>query len=64
MGHWTSGAAIIHACPPYHVRPALDAFKAYGLTEEDVASGTTVNVARSTAPPSFGAEAPPILPMT
>jgi hypothetical protein len=44
MGDWTSGAAIIHACPPYHVRSVLDAFEDYGLTEEDAASGTTVSV--------------------
>ena len=44
MGDWTSGTAIIHACPPHHVRPVLDALADYGLTEKDAASSTTVNV--------------------
>lgn len=35
MGDWTSGAAMIYACPPHRVRAVLDAFDEYGLTNYD-----------------------------
>ena len=44
MGDWPSGAAIIHACPPYRVRPVLDILAEYGLADEDTTNGATLTV--------------------